>query len=207
MTRTSCARSGCSRRRSAAVAAGAARRGRVGRHRQGGSDRRVRRGQDGHHGELRRRLVRGLQQGPDGRRLGGLPGPAHPDEDRVPRRAGCGRHLPGGDLARPDAGLDRHPRPSRHRGRQGSDRRPDHHHPGRPGGPDDHDPHARGRDEDDALRPGRREAGRRAAGAARSADAPRAGAGRPAPATPPPEATPAPAPGGTGGDGGAVAPG
>ena len=44
-----------------------------GRHGQGGPDRRVRRGQDRHHRELRRRVVRRLQQGADGGGLGRLP--------------------------------------------------------------------------------------------------------------------------------------
>ena len=56
---------------------------RPGRHRQGRADRRVRRRQDRHHRELRRRLVRRLQQGADGGRLGRLPGQAAADEDRV----------------------------------------------------------------------------------------------------------------------------
>ena len=58
------------------TAAGAAGRRGPGRHRQGGPDRRVRRRQDRHHRELRRRLVRGLQQGADRGRLGRLPGQA-----------------------------------------------------------------------------------------------------------------------------------
>ena len=77
------------------------------RNRQGGPDRRVRRRQDRHHRELRRRLVRGVQQGADGGGVGGLPRPPHTHADRVPRRAGGRRDVPGRDLARPDAGLDR----------------------------------------------------------------------------------------------------
>ena len=47
-----------------------------GRHRQGGPDRRVRRRQDRHHGELRRRVVRGLQPPDDRGGVGGLSGRA-----------------------------------------------------------------------------------------------------------------------------------
>ena len=43
----------------------------------------VRRGQDRHDRELRRRLVRGLQRPLHGRRLGRLPGPPEADADRV----------------------------------------------------------------------------------------------------------------------------
>ena len=56
------------------------------------------RGQDRHDRELRRRLVRRLDEGVHGRRLGRLPGRVQADEDRVPGRAGRGRHLPRRDL-------------------------------------------------------------------------------------------------------------
>ena len=59
---------------------------------QGTGDRRadpghVRRGQDGHHGELRRRVVRRLDGRDHRRGLGRLPGRAAPDGDGVPRPA------------------------------------------------------------------------------------------------------------------------
>ena len=59
----------------------------------------VRRRQDGHDGELRRRLVRRLDRRDHGRGLGRLPGRAAPDGDRVPRPARRRRHLPGEHLA------------------------------------------------------------------------------------------------------------
>jgi penicillin-binding protein 1A len=58
----------------------------------------LRRRQDRHHRELRRRLVRGLDQGADGRGLGRIPRRAAADADRVQRPGSRGRHLPGGDL-------------------------------------------------------------------------------------------------------------
>ena len=54
--------------------------------------------QDRHDRELRRRLVRRLDEGVHGRGLGRLPGRVQADEDRVPGRAGRRRHLPGRDL-------------------------------------------------------------------------------------------------------------
>ena len=55
----------------------------------------VRRRQDRHDRELRRRVVRRLDDGDHRRGLGRLPGRAQADGDRVPRRAGRRRHLPG----------------------------------------------------------------------------------------------------------------
>ena len=124
------------------------------------------------------------------------------------------RHVPGRDLARLHAGLDRHPRPARRR-RSGKDPNADdettttpvapgrtatapEHHAGRPA-PD----HARA-----TKRPRTTSSRRRRSSAARGAGS--ADADTPAPETPPPAtppATPAPDPGGGGGgDGGAVAP-
>ena len=54
--------------------------------------------QDGHDGELRRRLVRRLHAAARGRRLGRLSDDAEADADRVPGRAGRGRHVPRPDL-------------------------------------------------------------------------------------------------------------
>ena len=56
------------------------------------------RGEDRHDRELRRRVVRRLHAAARRRRLGGLPDDAEADADRVPRRRGDGRHLPGADL-------------------------------------------------------------------------------------------------------------
>ena len=86
------------------------------------ADRRVRRRQDRHHRELRRRMVRGLQQRADGRRVGRLSRRAAADGDRVPGRPGRRRHLPGRDLARLHGGVDRHPRPARGRAREAATR-------------------------------------------------------------------------------------
>ena len=55
-------------------------------------------GKTGHDGELRRRVVRRLDAGDHGRRVGRLPGRAAADGDRVRRRAGGRRHLPGAHL-------------------------------------------------------------------------------------------------------------
>ena len=54
--------------------------------------------QDGHDRELRRRLVRRVHARRRHRGLGRLPGRAAADAHRVPRAAGCRRHLPGDDL-------------------------------------------------------------------------------------------------------------
>ncbi len=70
------------------------------RHRQARGLRRLRGRQDRNDGGFRRRVVRRVHARADDRRLGRLPGQAHADEDRVRRRAGRGRHLPGPDLAR-----------------------------------------------------------------------------------------------------------
>ncbi len=95
------------------------------RHRQvGGRRGRVHLRQDRHDRELRRRLVRRRQRGPDGGGLGRLPGQAAADADRVPRRAGRRRHLPGRDLPRLHGILAVDPRPARGgRGRRGRGRR------------------------------------------------------------------------------------
>ena len=63
-------------------------------------DRPVRGRQDGHHLQLRRRLVRRLGLQVHGRRVGRLPQQADPDDHRLQRRPGARRHLPGADLAR-----------------------------------------------------------------------------------------------------------
>ncbi len=61
----------------------------------------VRRRQDRHDRELRRRLVRRLQRAADGRGLGRLPGQAHADEDRVRAASrSTGGTFPALDLAR-----------------------------------------------------------------------------------------------------------
>ena len=107
---------------------GDARRRGDGRYRKGRSDRRVRRGQDRHHRELRRRMVRRLQQGADRGRMGRLSRQAPVHEDRIPGRAGRRRHLPHRDLARLHALVDRDPRAARCGARQEGRRRggPDH---------------------------------------------------------------------------------
>ncbi len=56
------------------------------------------RGQDRHDGELRRRLVRGLDARLHRRRVGRLPQQARADGDRVPGRRRRRRHVPGRDL-------------------------------------------------------------------------------------------------------------
>src|SRR5207253_70542 len=56
------------------------------------------RGQDRHDGELRRCVVRRLHAPVRRRRLGRLPGQAHPDDDGVPRQARCRRHVSRADL-------------------------------------------------------------------------------------------------------------
>ena len=71
-----------------------------GRYGAGRLHRRVRRRQDRHDGELPGRLVRRLQRRHDRRRVGRVSGGREADGDRVPRRAGRRRHLPGRDLAR-----------------------------------------------------------------------------------------------------------
>ena len=84
------------RRRAGPVAA--AQRG-DGRHRHARAGRRradLR--QDGHHRGLRRRVVRGLDAGVHDRRVGRLPERVQVDGDRVQRRAGGRRHVPGGHL-------------------------------------------------------------------------------------------------------------
>ena len=94
-------------------------------HRPRRPDRRVRGRQDRHHRELPGRLVRRLQRPADGRGLGRLSGGREADGDRVPRRAGRGRHL-----SRPRSGTTsccrsarsptRAPSPGRHRPGDGS---------------------------------------------------------------------------------------
>ncbi len=79
------------------------RRAAAGRRQEGHGDARADPGRDGrrqdrHDRELRRRLVRGLDEGVHGRRVGRLSGRVQADEDRVPGRAGRRRHVPGGDL-------------------------------------------------------------------------------------------------------------
>ena len=70
-------------------------------------DRRVRRRQDRHDRELRRRLVRRLGHRVHGRRVGRLSRQADPDDDRVQRRPGAGGTFPARDLARLHDRLDR----------------------------------------------------------------------------------------------------
>ena len=74
-----------------------------GRHRGHGPPRRAprpaRRRQDRDDRELRRRVVRRLRAATDRRRLGRLPARAEADGDRVPRRSGRRRDVPGRDLA------------------------------------------------------------------------------------------------------------
>ena len=75
--------------------------------------RRVRRRQDRHDRELRRRLVRRLQRASCTVAVWvGYPDKLQVHEDRVPRRPGRGRHLPGRDLARLHDLGDRDPRPA-----------------------------------------------------------------------------------------------
>ncbi len=69
------------------------------RHREGRRDRPVRGGKDRHDRELRRRLVRRLEQQVHGRRLGRLPEQARADDHRLQRRPRVRRHLPRADLA------------------------------------------------------------------------------------------------------------
>ena len=57
-------------------------------------------GKTGHDGELRGRVVRRLHAAARHRGLGRLPEHARADALAVPRRRRCGRHVPGGDLAR-----------------------------------------------------------------------------------------------------------
>ncbi len=64
----------------------------------GGDPRLERRGQDRHHRELRRRVVRRVHARARGRRLGRLPEGAAADADGVRRRVGHRRLVPGGDL-------------------------------------------------------------------------------------------------------------
>ncbi len=72
---------------------------RQGRHRDPRPDpRRDDRRQDRHHRGLRRRVVRGLDEGVHRRRLGRLPRRVQADEDRVPRQAGLRWHLSRRDL-------------------------------------------------------------------------------------------------------------
>ena len=56
--------------------------------------------QDRHDGRVQRRVVRGLHPAPGDRHVGRLPQRPDPDEDRVPRRLGGRRHVPGRDLGR-----------------------------------------------------------------------------------------------------------
>ena len=77
----------------------------------------ARRGQDRDDRELRRRLVRRLHAAARHGRLGRLPEQADPDDDRVPRRARGGRHLPRDDLEDVHGeGADASRRPRRQRG-------------------------------------------------------------------------------------------
>ncbi len=62
--------------------------------------RRIRRRQDRHDLQLRRRLVRRLGPQVHGRRVGRLPQQPGADDHRLRRRPGARRHLPGADLAR-----------------------------------------------------------------------------------------------------------
>ena len=73
---------------------------RPGRHRHEGQDRLPGGRQDRHHRLVQRRVVRRLHAEAGHRRLGRLPQRADRDEDRVPRRLGGRRHVPGRDLAR-----------------------------------------------------------------------------------------------------------
>ena len=59
----------------------------------------ARRRQDRDDRELRRRLVRRVRAAADRRRLGRVPARAEADDDRVPRRSGRRRDVPGRDLA------------------------------------------------------------------------------------------------------------
>jgi membrane carboxypeptidase/penicillin-binding protein len=68
--------------------------------RKGRGDRTLRRRQDGHDLQLRRRVVRRLGLQVHGCRLGRLPRQAGPDAHRLQQRARPGRNLPGSDLAR-----------------------------------------------------------------------------------------------------------
>ena len=54
--------------------------------------------EDGHDGELRRRVVRRLHAAAGRRRVGRLSDDAEADADGVPGQSGDGRHLPGADL-------------------------------------------------------------------------------------------------------------
>ena len=65
-----------------------------------GARRPPRRRQDRDDRELRRRVVRRVRAAADRRRLGRLSARAEADGDRVPRRSGCRRDVPGRDLAR-----------------------------------------------------------------------------------------------------------
>ena len=76
------------------------RNGRPGRHRTGCRHRPVRRRKDGHHLQLRRRVVRRLGLQVHRRGVGGLPQQADPDEHGLQRRPRARRHVPGADLAR-----------------------------------------------------------------------------------------------------------
>ncbi len=153
----------------------------------------------------------GWQRGPDGGRLGRLSGPAAADADRVPRRAGRRRHLPGRDLPRlhgrlaVDPRAPRRGRGRRRRGRRGVDPDPGLHaraehaergHPAQPTAPAE--------EPEDGSRPSRRQqAPQQEAAPAPAEPAPQAPpAATPAPqtpATPAPAPTPTPPSGGTGG--------
>ena len=89
-----------------------------GRYRARRHHRRVRRRQDRHDRELPGRLVRRLQRRHDRRGLGRLPRGREADGDRVPRRAGRRRHLPGRDLARLHAVGQEDPRGAKRRTRR-----------------------------------------------------------------------------------------
>ena len=92
-----------------------------------GPDRRVRRGQDRDDRELPGRVVRRFRRRPHGRGVGRLSRGRQADGDGVPRRAGRGRHLPCGDLARLHGQREQDPRVTLGQGREGDDRadRPD----------------------------------------------------------------------------------